>query len=93
MAAQGATLAGALLGSQVPAGWHLELAAPFTFLSLLVLSRPGRAGICAALAAALAAWLAASLPLGLGLLIATGLGVVVGLVVERLSETRREVHR
>jgi len=90
LAAQGATLGGGLLGGQMPASWHLELAAPFTFISLLILSRPGRAGVCAALAAGLAAWGASPLPLGLGLMIATGVGMVVGLGVERLEMVRWE---
>lgn len=89
--AQGATLAGVLLGGQVPTSWHLELAAPFTFLSLLVLSQPSRAGMCAALAAGLTALLAVTLPLNLGLLVATGLGMVVGLIAERLPVRRRAV--
>ena len=84
-----ASLVGYLLGSAVPADWHLEFVATLTFLSLLVMRCTHRANVAAALTAALAAWLASPLPLGLGVLLAPVVGVFAGWLAERIGQERR----
>lgn len=77
-----ATLAGLLVGAQIPSAWSLDFAATLTFIALVVpLLRDRPSGLAAA-AAALAAALAVNVPLKLGLLLAMVAGVLAGLVAE-----------
>lgn len=75
------TGAGVALGGVLPATLHLELAAPLTFLVLLLPMLTDRAARAAAATGGLVALLASGLPLGLGLLCGAAAGVVAGVVV------------
>jgi predicted branched-subunit amino acid permease len=76
---------GALLAGVLPASLHLDLAAPLTFLLLLLPMLTTRASRAAAAAGAGAAVAAAALPLGLGLLVGAAAGITAG----ALSGARR----
>ncbi|HEX6798881.1 MAG TPA: AzlC family ABC transporter permease [Ktedonobacterales bacterium] len=77
------TLAGLLLGAQIPAAWSLDFAATLTFIALVVpLLRDRPSGLAAAVAA-LAAALLIHAPLKLGLVAAIVAGVLAGLAAER----------
>jgi predicted branched-subunit amino acid permease len=78
------TGAGGLLAGALPAALPLELAAPLTFLLLLVPTLKDLAGYAAAAVAGLVAVPAANLPLGLGLVLAAVVGVVAGATTERI---------
>jgi predicted branched-subunit amino acid permease len=76
---------GGLLAGALPAALPLELAAPLTFLLLLVPTLKDLAGYTAAAVAGLVAVPAANLPLGLGLVLAAVVGVVAGATTERIT--------
>ena len=78
-----ATLAGLLVGAQIPAAWSLDFAATLTFIALVVPLLRDRPSGLAASAAALVAALAVNVPLKLGLLLAMVVGVLAGLFAER----------
>jgi predicted branched-subunit amino acid permease len=69
---------GVLLAGVLPASLRLDLAAPLTFLLLLVPMLTNRAAYVAAGVGAVIALAAAGLPLGLGLLAGAGAGVAAG---------------
>ncbi len=72
------TGAGVLLGGVLPTSLHLELAAPLTFLLLLLPMLTHRAAYGAAVTGGIVAVAASGLPLGLGLLVGAGAGIAVG---------------
>jgi predicted branched-subunit amino acid permease len=72
------TGAGALLAGVLPETLHLELAAPLTFLLLLLPMLTTPAAYRAAATGGLVAVGASGLPLGLGLLAGAGAGIAVG---------------
>ena len=72
------TGAGVLLAGVMPASLRLDLAAPLTFLLLLVPMLTNRAAYVAAAVGAAVALAAAGLPMGLGLLAGAGAGVAAG---------------
>ena len=72
------TGAGVLLAGVLPASLHLELAAPLTFLLLLLPMLTHRAAYAAAATGGIVAVMASGLPLGLGLLVGAGAGIAVG---------------
>lgn len=74
------TAAGVLVGGILPAALPLELAAPLTFLVLLLPMLTGRAAYAAAAAGGVVALAASGLPLGLGLLCGAAAGVVAGVL-------------
>ena len=74
---------GGLLAGLLPAQLPLELAAPLTFLVLLLPTLKGRGTYVAGGAAGVVAVLATGMPLGLGMLLAAAVGVVVGAITER----------
>jgi predicted branched-subunit amino acid permease len=76
---------GMLLAGVLPAGLRLDLAAPLTFLLLLLPMLHTRAAVVAAVAGGLAAAAAAGLPLGLNVL----LGAVAGVAAGTLAGGRR----
>lgn len=78
------TFAGILLGTRIPAGWHLEFSIVLTFLSIVAPTIRDRAVAVAACAAGITAILAWSLPLRLGLLIAVAAGIAAGMLVENM---------
>jgi predicted branched-subunit amino acid permease len=78
-----ATLAGVLLGAQLPADLGLEFALPLTFIAIVVPMIEDRARLAAALAAGAAALALATLPWKLGLFAAALAGLAVGAVLTR----------
>ncbi|MGR0220067.1 AzlC family ABC transporter permease [Agromyces sp. ZXT2-6] len=77
------TGAGGLLAGVLPEALPLELAAPLTFLLLLLPSLKGRPAYVAAASAGVVAVIASPLPLGLGLIVAAAVGMVAGALTER----------
>jgi predicted branched-subunit amino acid permease len=73
-----ATLAGVLIGAQLPADLGLDFALPLTFIAIVVPMIASRALLAAALAAAAVAVVLAALPYKIGLFIAALAGLVVG---------------
>ncbi len=78
------TLAGALVGAQLPEAWSLEFAIPLVFVALLVLTVRSRPDLVAAITGGAVAVVAASAPYGLGLIIAALAGVAAGVVAHRV---------
>jgi predicted branched-subunit amino acid permease len=77
------TGAGGLLAGLLPEDLPLQLAAPLTFLLLLLPTLKSRASYVAAAAAGLVALAASALPLGVGMLLAAVVGVGSGALIER----------
>lgn len=77
------TFAGVVLGTRIPAGWHLEFSIVLTFLAIVVPTIRDRAVAAAACAAGITAVLAWPLPLRLGLLLAVAAGIAAGMLSER----------
>jgi 4-azaleucine resistance transporter AzlC len=75
---QVSTLAGVLIGAQLPANLGLEFALPLTFIAIVVPMIRSRALLAAALAAGVAGVALAALPYKLGLFLAALAGLVVG---------------
>lgn len=73
-----ATLAGVLLGAQLPADLGLDFALPLTFIAIVVPLIDGRARLLAALVAAAAAILLVDLPYKTGLFAAALAGLAAG---------------
>jgi predicted branched-subunit amino acid permease len=82
------TGAGVLLSARIPTSLPLHLAAPLTFLVLLVPVLRDRASITAALTGALVTLAGQGLPLRLGLLAGALAGVLAGTVTAARSEVR-----
>lgn len=74
----GLTGAGVLLGGVLPASLRLDLAAPLTFLLLLLPMLTSRPAYAAAATGGIVAVAASGLPLGLGLLAGAAAGIAVG---------------
>lgn len=74
----GLTGAGVLLGGVLPASLRLDLAAPLTFLLLLLPMLTSRPAYAAAATGGAVAVAASGLPLGLGLLAGAAAGIAVG---------------
>ena len=77
-----ATLAGALLGSSIPASLPLDFILPIAFLALIGPMLRTRAHVIAALVAIITALLAAGLPYNLGLIVAGLAGMMAGAQAE-----------
>lgn len=75
------TAAGMVLAGVLPTSLHLELAAPLTFLLLLLPMLTGRAACAAAAVGAAVAVAASGLPLGLGVLAGATAGMATGALV------------
>jgi 4-azaleucine resistance transporter AzlC len=80
---QVATLAGVLIGAQLPADLGLDFALPLTFIAIVVPMIETRALLAAALVAGAVAVALAALPYKVGLFIAALAGLVVGAAVTR----------
>jgi len=74
----GLTGAGVLLGGVLPTSLRLDLAAPLTFLLLLLPMLTSRPAYAAAATGGVVAVAASGLPLGLGLLAGAAAGIAVG---------------
>jgi 4-azaleucine resistance transporter AzlC len=79
------TIAGIVLGAQVPDSWSLDFAIPLMFVILLVPTIKGRPELVAALVGAGIAVAAAGAPYGLGLIIGAISGVVAGVIAQRVA--------
>ena len=75
---QVATLAGVLIGAQLPSDLGLDFALPLTFIAIVVPMIDSRALLGAAVAAGAVAVVLAALPYKIGLFIAALAGLVVG---------------
>jgi predicted branched-subunit amino acid permease len=69
---------GVLLGGVLPASLRMDVAAPLTFLLLLLPMLTGRPAYAAAVTGGAVALAASSLPLGLGLLVGAAAGITAG---------------
>lgn len=78
-----ATLAGVLIGAQLPSDLGLDFALPLTFIAIVVPMIRSRALLVSAVAAGTAAVALAALPYKLGLFLAALAGLVVGALVSR----------
>ncbi|UWR27042.1 AzlC family ABC transporter permease [Sulfitobacter sp. S223] len=76
------TLAGAMLGAQVPDSWALDFAIPITFLAMIAPMFRTAAHVMAALVAVIVGLLAAGVPYSLGLIIAGIAGMMAGAQTE-----------
>ena len=80
------TLAGVLLGAQLPSNLGLDFALPLTFIAIVVPMINSRALIAAALAAGAVAVALVALPYKVGLFIAALAGLVVGAALTRTAQ-------
>jgi 4-azaleucine resistance transporter AzlC len=78
------TVAGIVLGAQVPASWSLDFTIPLIFLVLLVPAIKSRTELIAALVGGGVAVAAAGAPYGLGLIIGAISGVIAGVIAQRV---------
>ncbi len=80
---QVATLAGVLIGAQLPSNLGLDFALPLTFIAIVVPMIDSRAMLASALTAGAVAVALAALPYKVGLFIAALAGLVVGALLTR----------
>lgn len=80
--------AGLMVGTQLPAAWKLEFAAPLAFIALSIPLLRDRPMVAAALSAGATAVLAHGLPLRSGLALAATVGIAFGLLTEKLLRTK-----
>lgn len=80
-----ATIAGIVLGAQLPESLSLDFAVPLVFLALLVLTVRSRPELVAAVVGGGVAVLASSAPYELGLLVGAVSGVAAGVMAHRMT--------
>lgn len=80
---QVATLAGVLIGAQLPTDLGLDFALPLTFIAIVVPMIENRAHVAAAIAAGATAVVLAALPYKTGLFLAALAGLAVGAALTR----------
>ena len=80
-----ATIAGVVLGAQIPESLGLGFAIPLVFLVLLIPVVQTRPGMAAAVIGGLVAVAASDAPYGLGLVIGALAGIVAGVTVEQVG--------
>src|SRR5665811_741940 len=78
------TIAGIVVGGQVPASWSLDFAIPLVFLVLLVPAIKSRPDVIAAVVGGSIAVAAYGAPYGLGLIIGALSGIAAGVVAQRV---------
>jgi predicted branched-subunit amino acid permease len=86
----GMTVAGALIGSAMPAGLALDFAVPITFIAMIAPALRTLAHKAAAVASVILALLFAFVPFNLGLLFAGIGGMIVGAQVELWMSKREQ---
>lgn len=82
------SLAGAVLGTQIPDSWALDYALPIAFLAIAAPMLRTLAHVAAAFVAVLVALLAAGLPFNLGLIVGGLSGMMAGAQVEVLLKEK-----
>jgi predicted branched-subunit amino acid permease len=80
--------AGLLVGTQLPAAWKLEFAAPLAFIALSIPLLRDKPMAAAAVSAGATAVLAHGLPLRTGLALAAVVGITAGLLSEKIWKVR-----
>jgi len=80
--------AGVLVGTQLPAAWKLEFAAPLAFIAMSIPLLRDRPMVAAAVSAGATAVLAHGLPLRSGLALAAAVGIAFGLLTEKLLKIK-----
>jgi len=80
------TLAGVMLGTQLPSNLGLDFALPLTFIAIVVPMIDNRARFAAALAAGAVAVVLATMPYKVGLFIAAMAGLVAGVAMPRRAK-------
>ena len=85
----GATLAGALAGQAIPAGFALDFAVPITFLALIAPGLTTLPHVLAAGTSVVLALLLGFVPYSLGLIVAALVAMAVGAMAETRLEARR----
>lgn len=85
----GATVAGALIGTQIPESWALDFALPITFLAMIAPMLRTPAHVMAALVAVVVSLLTAGVPYSLGLIIAGVSGMMAGARAELRADVRK----
>lgn len=90
---QSMSIAGILLGAQIPASWGLDYAAILALIALTVPMVSSRPALVGALVASFVAIVAASAPLKLGLVIAVIAGIAAAMAAELLLEAARRPSR
>ena len=85
---QAAVGAGLMVGTQLPAAWKLEFAAPLAFIAMSIPLLHDRPMVAAAVSAGLTAVMAHALPLKLGLALAATVGIAVGLFSEKFLKIK-----
>jgi branched chain amino acid efflux pump len=86
-----ATLAGAVVGSQIPEAWALDFALPVAFLAMIAPMLRTLPHVIAALTAGFVALAAAGLPFNLGLIVAGFCGMVAGAQGELILSRRKQL--
>lgn len=81
-----ATLAGVLIGAQLPSNLGLDFALPLTFIAIVVPMLSSAALVAAALAAGAVAVALVALPYKVGLFIAALAGLVIGAALTRMRK-------
>lgn len=84
------TLAGVLVGAQVPRDWPLDFFLPLTFIGIIVPGLRHRAHVGAAVAASALAVICFAMPHKLGLMVAALGGIAVGMLLLGRGGGRRE---
>lgn len=84
------SIAGIFLGSAVPPEWGLGFAGTLAIICITVPLVASRPALCGVLVAGVVAVLAAGLPYKLGLLAAVLLGMAAAMLVEELTEKKKE---
>lgn len=82
------TLAGALIGAQVPRDWPLDFFLPLTFIAIIVPGLRHRSHVAAALAASALAVACTAMPHKLGIMAAAFGGIAAGMLVLRAGPGR-----
>lgn len=86
---QAGSLAGILLGSQIPESWGIGFAGTLALLAILIPLTMNAAALAGVAVSATVALLAAGLPYRLGLLLAVVLGMTVALIVDTMTDKER----
>lgn len=80
------TIAGVVVGAQIPGSLDLGFAIPLVFLVLLIPSVQTRPGLTAAIVGGMVAVAASDAPYSLGLMIGALVGVAAGVAVQRMAQ-------